>query len=55
LPELLDRFNRCKRPVTRRWHVDETYIKVCGQWRYRYERSTATATRSNSGLVSGAS
>nr|WP_230534327.1 IS6 family transposase [Microvirga roseola] len=35
-PELLERFNRRKRPVTRRWHVDETYIKVRGQWCYLY-------------------
>jgi putative transposase len=31
-PELLERFNRRKRPVSRKWHVDETCIKVCGQW-----------------------
>ena len=35
-PELLERFNSRKRPVTRRWHVDETYIKVRGQWCYLY-------------------
>ncbi|WP_457093111.1 IS6 family transposase [Microvirga sp. P5_D2] len=35
-PLLLERFNRRKRPVTGRWHVDETYIKVRGQWRYLY-------------------
>lgn len=35
-PELLERFNRLKRTVSRRWHVDETYIKVRGQWRYLY-------------------
>jgi transposase-like protein len=35
-PELLERFNRCKRAVTGRWHIDETYIKVRGQWRYLY-------------------
>jgi putative transposase len=35
-PELLMRFNARKRPVTGRWHVDETYIKVRGQWRYLY-------------------
>jgi putative transposase len=35
-PELLKRFNRRKRPVTGRWHVDETYIKVRGQWQYLY-------------------
>ena len=35
-PRLLEQFNRRKRPVTGRWHVDETYIKVRGQWRYLY-------------------
>jgi putative transposase len=35
-PDLLDRFNRRKRPVTGNWHIDETYIKVRGQWRYLY-------------------
>ena len=35
-PELLERFNQRKRPVTGRWHVDETYIRVRGQWRYLY-------------------
>ncbi len=35
-PLLLERFNRRKRPVTGRWHVDETYIKVRSQWRYLY-------------------
>jgi putative transposase len=35
-PELLERFNRRKRSVSRKWHVDETYIKVRGQWKYLY-------------------
>src|SRR5690606_38854027 len=35
-PELLEGFNRRKRAVTGRWHVDETYIRVRGQWRYLY-------------------
>ena len=35
-PELLERFNQRKRSVGRKWHVDETYIKVRGQWRYLY-------------------
>src|SRR5687767_15518030 len=35
-PELLERFNRHKRPVSRKWHVDETYIKVRGRWTYLY-------------------
>jgi transposase-like protein len=33
---LLERFNRRKRAVTGKWHVDETYIRVRGQWRYLY-------------------
>ncbi|MEO5757871.1 MAG: IS6 family transposase [Mesorhizobium sp.] len=35
-PLLLERFDRRKRSVTSKWHVDETYIKVRGQWMYRY-------------------
>lgn len=35
-PELLERFNRRKRNVTGGWHIDETYIKVRGQWMYLY-------------------
>src|SRR5215207_2150380 len=35
-PELLKRFNARKRIVTRKWHIDETYIKVRGRWMYLY-------------------
>jgi DDE domain len=35
-PLLLERFNRRKHGVTGKWHVDETYIKVRGQWMYLY-------------------
>jgi transposase-like protein len=35
-PELLERFNRPKRPIRWKWHVDETYIKVRGRWMYLY-------------------
>ncbi len=35
-PLLLEQFNRRKRPVAAKWHMDETYIKVRGQWRYLY-------------------
>ena len=35
-PLLLGRFNRRKRTVTGQWHMDETYIKVRGQWMYLY-------------------
>jgi transposase-like protein len=35
-PELLERFNRRKRAITGKWHIDETYIKVRGCWTYLY-------------------
>ncbi|HBN6246002.1 TPA: IS6 family transposase, partial [Clostridioides difficile] len=35
-PQLLERFNRRKRSVTGKWHIDETYIKVRGQCMYLY-------------------
>lgn len=35
-PLLLERFNRRKRSVTGKWHVNETYIKVRGHWMYLY-------------------
>jgi putative transposase len=35
-PELLERFDRRKRAVTGKWHIDETYIKVRGRWTYLY-------------------
>jgi putative transposase len=34
--ELLERFNQRKRAIIGKWHIDETYIKVRGQWRYLY-------------------
>lgn len=37
LVPLLDKaFRRHKRPVGRRWRMDETYIKIKGQWKYLY-------------------
>src|ERR1700761_323986 len=36
LPVLDKAFRRQKRPVGRSWHVNETYIKVRGQWKYLY-------------------
>jgi putative transposase len=36
LPVLEKAFRRHKRPVGRSWHVDETYIKVKGHWKYLY-------------------
>nr|WP_313534017.1 IS6 family transposase [Brucella anthropi] len=35
-PKLLERFNRRKRQVTPKWNVDETYVRVKGQWMYFY-------------------
>ena len=35
-PELAEAFHRRKRPVWVSWRMDETYIKVKGQWRYLY-------------------
>ncbi|MEQ1956677.1 IS6 family transposase [Mesorhizobium sp. CN2-181] len=35
-PLLLERFNRRKRAVTGKWHIDETYIKVRGRWMFLY-------------------
>jgi putative transposase len=35
-PPLEEAFHRRKRPVGRSWRMDETYIKVKGQWSYLY-------------------
>jgi putative transposase len=35
-PQLEEAFHRRKRPVWLSWRMDETYIKVGGQWRYLY-------------------
>ena len=35
-PQLAAAFHRRKRPVWVSWRMDETYIKVKGQWRYLY-------------------
>ena len=36
LPVLEKAFRRCKRPVGKSWRMDETYIRVKGEWRYLY-------------------
>jgi putative transposase len=35
-PQLEEAFHHRKRPVWVRWRMDETYIKVKGEWRYLY-------------------
>src|SRR4029453_2900141 len=35
-PQLEEAFHRRKRPVWVSWRMDETYIKVKGEWRYLY-------------------
>lgn len=35
-PELEAAFQKKKKPVGGRWRMDETYIKVNGQWKYLY-------------------
>lgn len=43
LVPLLDKaFRRHKRPVGRRWRMDETYIKVRGEWKYLYRAVDST-------------
>ncbi|MGF6508352.1 putative transposase [Paraburkholderia sp. 32] len=36
LPVLEKAFRKRKRPVGKSWRVDETYVKVKGQWKYLY-------------------
>jgi transposase, IS6 family len=35
-PLLADAARPCRHVVGDRWQVDETYVKVAGQWRYVY-------------------
>ena len=35
-PQLEEAFHRRKRPVGSSWRLDETYIRVKGEWRYLY-------------------
>jgi len=33
---IVDHFTRHQRTVGRRWRMDETYIRIKGQWKYLY-------------------
>lgn len=44
-PILLERFNRRNRRVTRKWNLDETYIKVKGEWMYPYRAIDSNGDR----------
>ncbi len=35
-PEFEKKFRKIKMPVSRSWKLDETYVKVKGQWKYLY-------------------
>ncbi|MDQ6949019.1 MAG: IS6 family transposase [Actinomycetota bacterium] len=35
-PLLIDAARPCRHAVGDRWHVDETYVRVAGEWRYVY-------------------
>jgi putative transposase len=35
-PQLEEAFHRCKRPAGSSWRMDETYIRIKGEWRYLY-------------------
>ena len=41
-PELEKRMRRHLRPCRRPWHVDDTYIRVDGEWRYLYRAVDGT-------------
>ncbi len=35
-PEFEKRWRRYEKPVGLSWRVDETYVKIAGQWNYLY-------------------
>jgi transposase, IS6 family len=41
-PELEKRLRRHLRPCRGPWHVDETYVRVAGRWRYLYRAVDGT-------------
>ena len=51
LPVLAAMFRRRKRPVGRSWRMDETYVKVGGQWKYLYRAVGRSMARSKNARV----
>lgn len=47
LPVLAAVFRRRKRPAGKSWRMDETNIKVAGEWKYLYCAVGTPLTRSN--------
>ena len=54
LPVLAAVLRRRKRPVGISWRMDETYIKVAGQWKYLYRAVDRTGATIDSTCNSGA-
>jgi transposase, IS6 family len=44
-PEMKKRIRRHLRPTNDSWRVDETYIKVKGEWRYFYQAVDSNGER----------
>lgn len=44
VPELAERCRRELRPINASWRVDETYLRVAGEWSYLYRASTLAYT-----------
>ncbi|EMP1179983.1 IS6 family transposase [Morganella morganii] len=42
VPAMANAARRYKRPISQKWHIDETYIKIKGQWRYLYRAIDST-------------